>query len=88
MAALHYTMEYEKQLKEKGIPQIKIRQIVKFNDKIMINSNIPYIRDKKMISKHPRLTFFGMSGCVKDCVVIDCNIAGINNFLCEQLRVW
>ena len=59
-----------KKIKRKRIPQIKIRQIVELNDKIMINSNIPNIRDKKMISKHPRLTFFRMSGCVKDTVKI------------------
>ena len=32
-----------KTIKRKRIPQIKIRQIVKLNDKIMINSNIPNI---------------------------------------------
>ena len=47
MAALHYTMEYGDWFKEKWIPKIKIRQIVKLNDKIMINSNIPNIWDKK-----------------------------------------
>ena len=32
-----------KTIERKRIPQIKIRQIVKLNDKIMINSNIPNI---------------------------------------------
>ena len=32
-----------KTIKIKRIPQIKIRQIVKLNDKIVINSNIPNI---------------------------------------------
>ena len=32
-----------KTIKRKRIPQIKIRQIVRLNDKIMINSNIPNI---------------------------------------------
>ena len=33
-----------------------------------------------MISKHPRLTFFRMNGCIKD-FVIHCNIHCIKNFL-------
>ena len=40
MAALHYTMEYGKQLNEKKISQIKTGQILKLYDKCNKNKQL------------------------------------------------
>ena len=60
-----------KTIKRKINLQIKIRQIVKLNDKCnkkkVINPLFRIFEIQKMIAKHLRLGFFQMSGCVKGC---------------------
>ena len=72
-----------KTIKWKINSQIKTWQLVKFNDTCYKNKRlIPifWIFEIRKISKHSRLHFFRMSGCIT-VLVIPCNIHCINNFL-------
>ena len=77
-----------KTIKRKINSQINIWQIVKLNDKCYKNKRLVPIFWKfeiRKISKHPRLHFLQMSGCIT-VLVIHYNIHCINSFHTMHMR--